>query len=391
MVNIAILCILWFGGWQVQIGSVSQGQIVALVNYMNQILLALVALGFAASALVSMKAVQWLFDHARGYTCYAVLGFLLVSVALVFPGFGSGWMLWAQLAALLAGGHCLLQGVPGLAKTLLVQSLGQALALDFRRVQFTPDLMPGDITGSDILDEEPGSGRRELRFIPGPVFTNLLLADEINRAVPRTQSALLEAMEERQVTIDGETLPLPTPFVVMATQNPVEMEGTFPLPEAQLDRFMFLIKLTYPERDQEITILRETTGNSRPQPQPVLDAEMLLRFQKSVRSIPVSDHVIAYCADLARMSRPENPDAPDFIRENLSYGAGPRAGQYLLLAARAAAALEGRINVSCADVRRFAPEVLRHRIACNFHAVGENLTSDILVGKLLEAVPESAE
>ena len=221
----------------------------------------------------------------------------------------------AVLAALLAGGHCLLQGVPGLAKTLLVQSLGQALALDFRRVQFTPDLMPGDITGSDILDEEPGSGRRELRFIPGPVFTNLLLADEINRTPPKTQAALLEAMQERQVSNHGVRNPLPRPFFVLATQNPIEQEGTYPLPEAQLDRFMFLIKLTYPERDQEIAILRETTGNSRPQPQPVLDAEMLLHFQKCVRSIPVSDHVIAYCADLARMSRPENPDAPDFIRE----------------------------------------------------------------------------
>ena len=295
-----------------------------------------------------------------------------------------------MLAALICRGHCLLVGVPGLAKTLLVSTLGRILGLDVRRIQFTPDLMPTDIVGSEILQTRE-DGSRRFEFVQGPVFTNLLLADEINRTPPKTQAALLEAMQERQVSNHGVRNPLPRPFFVLATQNPIEQEGTYPLPEAQLDRFMFLIKLTYPERDQEITILRETTGNSRPQPQPVLDAEMLLRFQKSVRSIPVSDHVIAYCADLARMSRPENPDAPDFIRENLSYGAGPRAGQYLLLAARAAAALEGRINVSCADVRRFAPEVLRHRIACNFHAVGENLTSDILVGKLLEAVPESAE
>ncbi|WP_288615576.1 AAA family ATPase [Victivallis vadensis] len=297
----------------------------------------------------------------------------------------------AVLAALLAGGHCLLQGVPGLAKTLLVQSLGQALDLDFRRVQFTPDLMPGDITGSEILDEEPGSGRRELRFVPGPVFTNLLLADEINRTPPKTQAALLEAMQEKQISNHGMRLPLPRPFFVLATQNPIEQEGTYPLPEAQLDRFMFLIRLTYPERDQEIAILRETTGNGRPAPQPVLNAEQLIYLQRCVREIPVSDHVIAYCADLARMSRPENPEAPAFIRENLSYGAGPRAGQYLLLAARAAAALEGRLNVSCADVRRFAPEVLRHRIACNFHAVGENLTSDMIVEQLIGYVPESAE
>ena len=297
----------------------------------------------------------------------------------------------AVLAALLAGGHCLLQGGPGLAKTLLVQSLGQALDLDFRRVQFTPDLMPGDITGSEILDEEPGCGRRELRFVPGPVFTNLLLADEINRTPPKTQAALLEAMQEKQISNHGMRLPLPRPFFVLATQNPIEQEGTYPLPEAQLDRFMFLIRLTYPEREQEIAILRETTGNGRPAPQPVLNAEQLIYLQRCVREIPVSDHVIAYCADLARLSRPENPDAPAFIRENLSYGAGPRAGQYLLLAARAAAALEGRLNVSCADVRRFAPEVLRHRIACNFHAVGENLTSDMIVEQLIRYVPESAE
>lgn len=305
--------------------------------------------------------------------------------------YGQDELILQLLAGIVGRGHCLLTGVPGLAKTLLVSSIAEIADLDFKRVQFTPDMMPGDITGSEILEVDKAGGERVFKFVKGPIFTQLLLADEINRTTPKTQAALLEGMQERCVTVAGVRQRLPDPFFVLATQNPIEQEGTYPLPEAQLDRFMFLIKLTYPERDQEITILRETTGNSRPQPQPVLDAEMLLRFQKSVRSIPVSDHVIAYCADLARMSRPENPDAPDFIRENLSYGAGPRAGQYLLLAARAAAALEGRINVSCADVRRFAPEVLRHRIACNFHAVGENLTSDILVGKLLEAVPESAE
>ena len=269
------------------------------------------------------------------------------------------------LSAMLAGGHCLLLGVPGLAKTLLVSTLGQVLDLNFKRIQFTPDLMPSDITGTEILDEAAAGVKRELRFVKGPVFTNLLLADEINRTPPKTQAAMLEAMQEKSVTSGGMRYPLPTPFFVLATQNPIEQEGTYPLPEAQLDRFMFLVKLDYPEREQEIEILSQT-----------------------VRAVPVSRHVISYCADLARLSRPDNPDAPDFIRRNLSYGAGPRAGQYLMLAAKAAAALDGRVNVCCEDVRKSAHEVLRHRMACNFHAAGENLTTDALIDMLLQAVPE---
>lgn len=303
---------------------------------------------------------------------------------------GQEQVIWRILIALLSGGHCLLLGVPGLAKTLLIHSLGEVLNLEFSRIQFTPDLMPSDITGTDILNEEPGSGHRELRFVKGPVFTNLLLADEINRTPPKTQAALLEAMQEKHVTNAGIKHSLPQPFFVMATQNPIEQEGTYPLPEAQLDRFMFLVKLDYPGRDEEIDILKRTTANREVVLDKVLDGEKLIYFQKVVRSIPVSDHVTAYCADLARFSRPENPDAPDFIKQNLSYGAGPRAGQYLMLASKARAALNGRFNICCEDVRCCAYEIMRHRMACNFHAVGENLTPDSIIKMLIEYVPEPA-
>lgn len=292
------------------------------------------------------------------------------------------------LTAMLAGGHCLLLGVPGLAKTLLVSSLGQVLNLEFKRIQFTPDLMPSDITGTEILDEVVGGGQRQLRFVKGPVFANLLLADEINRTPPKTQAAMLEAMQERCVTSAGMRYQLPMPFFVLATQNPIEQEGTYPLPEAQLDRFMFLVKLDYPEREQEIAILQRTTGGRSPILNKVMEGNKLLYFQQVVRSVPVSSHVAAYCADLARLSRPDNPEAPDFIKQNLSYGAGPRAGQYLMLAAKAAAALDGRVNVCCADVRASAYEVLRHRLACNFHAAGENLTPDKIIDMLLRQVSE---
>ena len=291
------------------------------------------------------------------------------------------------IAAMLAGGHCLLMGVPGLAKTLLVSTLARVLELDFNRIQFTPDLMPSDITGTEVLDTD-ADGKRSLRFVKGPVFTNLLLADEINRTPPKTQAAMLEAMQERRVTNSGKNYPLPEPFFVLATQNPLEQEGTYPLPEAQLDRFMFLVKMDYPTRAEEILILQQTTTGSAPELKNMLDAQSVLYAQELVRAVPVSDHVAAYCADLARMTRPQSPDAQQFIKENLSYGAGPRAGQYLMLAAKAAAVMEGRINVSCEDVRRHAPEVLRHRIGCNFHAVGENLTADDIVKQLLEQVPE---
>jgi len=292
------------------------------------------------------------------------------------------------LIAILSRGHCLLLGVPGLAKTLLVRSLGEVLDLAFNRVQFTPDLMPSDITGTEILDEESGGGHRSLRFVPGPVFTNLLLADEINRTPPKTQSALLEAMQENVVTTGGRTFPIPQPFFVLATQNPIEQEGTYPLPEAQLDRFMFLVRMDYPQRGEEMQILRQTTSNREVKLTRMVNGAALIELQRCVRDIPVSEHVLSYCIDLVRNTRPGEPGAPDFVKANLSYGAGPRAGQYLVLAAKASAALEGRLNVSCADVRRNAHPVLSHRIACNFHATGEGIDATQIIDRLLAQVPE---
>ena len=292
------------------------------------------------------------------------------------------------LIAILARGHCLLLGVPGLAKTLLVRSLGGVLDLVFNRIQFTPDLMPSDITGTEILDEESGSTRRNLRFVPGPVFTNLLLADEINRTPPKTQAALLEAMQENVVTTGGKTFPIPQPFFVLATQNPIEQEGTYPLPEAQLDRFMFLVRMDYPQRGEEVQILRQTTANREVTLTRMVDGAALIGLQRCVREIPVSDHVLSYCIDLVRNTRPAEPGAPDFVKANLAYGAGPRAGQYLILAAKASAALEGRLNVSCADVRRNAHAVLTHRIACNFHATGDGIDATQIIDRLLKHVPE---
>ncbi len=316
------------------------------------------------------------------------LGFHAVKDEIAQVIVGQDEVVAKVLIAILSGGHCLLLGVPGLAKTLLVSSLSHVLELDFKRVQFTPDLMPSDITGTEILDGEPGTGHRQLRFVKGPVFTNLLLADEINRTPPKTQAALLEAMQEKHITSSGVKYILPEPFFVLATQNPIEQEGTYPLPEAQLDRFMFLIRLNYPDRKQEIQILKQTTGNREVKLKKIINGPMLLYFQKVVRAIPISDHVISYCADLARLSRPDNPEAPEFIRQNLSFGAGPRAGQYLLLSAKARAALNGRVNVCCDDVRCCAHEVLRHRLACNFHAAGENLTTDAIISMLVKYVPE---
>ncbi len=294
------------------------------------------------------------------------------------------------LTALFAQGHCLLIGAPGLGKTLLVRTLAGALDLQGRRIQFTPDLMPADITGTEILEEDIQTGRRQFRFNPGPVFTNMLLADEINRTPPKTQAALLEAMQERCVTAAGETRPLPQPFLVLATQNPIELEGTYPLPEAQLDRFMFAIHVNYPDVDDEIRILLETTADRTAAPEPVLAAADILRFQRLVRQVPVSEHVARYAAVLARASRPESPEAPDFIRQQVRWGAGPRGGQYLLLAAKAYAVLAGRFTVSCDDVRRFALPVLRHRIFRSFAAVSENVTTDSIIGQLLQRVAEPA-
>ena len=292
------------------------------------------------------------------------------------------------LISIFSGGHCLILGVPGLAKTLLVRCLGEVMDIQFNRIQFTPDLMPSDITGTEVLDEEVGSGRRSLRFVKGPIFTNILLADEINRTPPKTQAALLEAMQEQHVTSGGEKFKLPAPFFVLATQNPIEQEGTYPLPEAQLDRFMFLVKMDYPARDEEIRILGQTTINRDVELNHVINGERIIELQKIVRSIPVSKHVIAYAADIVRMSRPDNPKSPDFIKKNLNYGAGPRAGQYLVLAAKAWAGLNGRINVCCDDVRRSVHSVLTHRISCNFHAASAGIDQTEIISKLIKEVPE---
>jgi len=292
--------------------------------------------------------------------------------------------------ALFSRGHALLMGVPGLAKTLLVRTIASALDLDFKRIQFTPDLMPSDITGTDVLHEDPATRERSFRFIKGPIFTNVLLADEINRTPPKTQAALLEAMQEYRITASGYTYNLPQPFFVLATQNPIEQEGTYPLPEAQLDRFMFLIKVEYPRRDEEIRIVLETTGEWEMVLQPVLSAEEILTLQKIVRKVPVSEYVVAYAVDLARKSRPTEEEAPEFVHNWVSWGAGPRAAQYMVLGAKARAVLNGRFNVSCADIRAVAHPVLRHRILTNFNADAEGVDSDKIIDMLLENVPEPA-
>ena len=292
------------------------------------------------------------------------------------------------LMCILANGHALLIGLPGMAKTLMVRTIAQVLNLKFKRVQFTPDLMPGDIIGTDVLETNSATGEKEFRFIRGPIFCNLLLADEINRTPPKTQAALLEAMQEKMVTAGNTSYTLEEPFFVLATQNPIEQEGTYPLPEAQLDRFMFNIWVDYPLPHEEEEILRSTTGGKRIEPQPVLTQADVLHLQAVVRKVPVSDHVIKYVTRLVGATRPQNADAPHVTKTYVSTGAGPRAGQYLILAAKAMAILEGRIHVSCADIRRAAPPVLRHRILTNFAADSEGLTPLSIVKKLLEEVAE---
>ena len=292
------------------------------------------------------------------------------------------------LMCILANGHALLIGLPGMAKTLTVRTIAQVLNLKFKRVQFTPDLMPGDIIGTDVLETNSATGEKEFRFIRGPIFCNLLLADEINRTPPKTQAALLEAMQEKMVTAGNTSYTLEEPFFVLATQNPIEQEGTYPLPEAQLDRFMFNIWVDYPLPHEEEEILRATTGGKRAEPQPVLSQDEVLQLQAVVRKIPVSDHVIKYVTRLVGATRPQSPDAPKVTKTYVSTGAGPRAGQYLILAAKAMAVLEGRIHVSCADIRRAAPPVLRHRILTNFAADSEGLTPLSIVQKLLEEIQE---
>ena len=301
---------------------------------------------------------------------------------------GQKTVLNQMLIALFARGHCLIIGVPGLAKTLMVRSLAGTLQLDFKRIQFTPDLMPSDIIGTDILEENRETGSRQFRFHKGPLFTSMLLADEINRTPPKTQAALLEAMQEHRVTASGQTYPLPEPFMVLATQNPIEQEGTYPLPEAQLDRFMFCVHINYPDAADEQRILLETTRGAAATVQAVLNAEAILRFQKLVRDVPVSPHVALYATQLIRATRPGSAEAPEFIGRWVRWGAGPRAGQYLLLAAKAHVLLTGRPSVSCADIREYALPVLRHRIFTNFAAASEGVTTDDIIQRILAEIKE---
>jgi MoxR-like ATPase len=292
------------------------------------------------------------------------------------------------LGAIFARGHCLLVGVPGLAKTLLISTLAKVLQLQFNRIQFTPDLMPADITGTDILEEDQATGKRSFRFVKGAVFSNIILADEINRTPPKTQAALLQAMQEYHVTAGGRTYPLDLPFFVLATQNPIEQEGTYPLPEAQLDRFMFMVNIAYPSRREERAIVRATTMDLDTVPETVLSAADILHVQKVLRKLPVSDHVVDYAVNLVRATRPKEKQTPSFINDWLTWGAGPRAAQYLVLGAKAMALLNGRLNVGCDDVRKVAKPVLRHRIFTNFNADAEGIGPDQVVEKLLASVPE---
>jgi len=292
-----------------------------------------------------------------------------------------------MLTALLAKGHCLFVGVPGLAKTLLVNTAAEALSLDSNRIQFTPDLMPSDITGTEILEVDPETNQRHFKFMRGPVFTNLLLADEINRTPPKTQAALLQAMQEGQVTAAGQTYQLGAPFMVFATQNPIEQEGTYPLPEAQLDRFMLMVQVDYPNATEEIEIVRRTTVGDTAAIEAVITVEQVLALQAAVQTIPVSDHVIEYAVDLVRSTRPDGDRIPDDIREYIGWGAGPRASQFLILAGKARALLDGRLTVSREDVRDLAIPVLKHRVLTNFHADAEGIDSVALIRKILEERP----
>jgi MoxR-like ATPase len=292
-----------------------------------------------------------------------------------------------MMIAIFSRGHCLLVGVPGLAKTLLVSCLAQTLSLTFKRIQFTPDLMPSDITGTEVLVDDRSTGERTFKFLKGPVFSHIILADEINRTPPKTQAALLEAMQEKKISAGGVDYPLEEPFFVLATQNPIEQEGTYPLPEAQLDRFFFNILVTYPNWEEEIEIMRRFTGAVEPTLGTVLEREEILALQGLVRRVPVADHIFAYAAKLARTTRPDAPDAPDFVRDYLAWGAGPRASLFMILAGKARAILRGRYHVAVEDVQAVAPPILRHRIIPNFSAQSEGLTSDDIVTRLLETIP----
>jgi len=295
------------------------------------------------------------------------------------------------LVAMFCQGHALLVGVPGLAKTLLISTLSKVLHLSFKRVQFTPDLMPSDITGTDVLEEDRTTGKRVFRFVHGPLFANMVLADEINRTPPKTQAALLEAMQEHRVTVGEQTYILPEPFFVLATQNPIEQEGTYPLPEAQLDRFMFNISVDYPTAEEEITIMKQVTGTYQANLTPTLTGEDIIRLQQIVRRVPVADHVFAYARDLARATRPASPEAPDFVNELVNWGAGPRASIYLIMAAKARAILHGRYHATTEDVREMALPVLRHRVLTTFNAEAAGITSDEVVMRLLAEIRPASE
>jgi MoxR-like ATPase len=294
------------------------------------------------------------------------------------------------LAAIFTRGHVLLVGVPGLAKTLMVSSIARILDVGFKRIQFTPDLMPSDITGTNVL-EEPEAGRRAFRFVPGPIFSNIILADEINRTPPKTQAALLQAMQEYHVTVAGEHYPLEKPFLVLGTQNPIEQEGTYPLPEAQLDRFMFKVLVDYPSYEEELAIAETTTSGDLPELEPLLDREGILNLQRVVRRVLVGRSVTGYAVKLARATRPGSEEAPDFVNKYLSWGAGPRACQALLLGAKANALLDGRVHVSTDDIRYVAPPVMRHRLATSFRAESDGVNADHIVEKLFEVVREPVE
>jgi len=290
------------------------------------------------------------------------------------------------LMAMVAGGHALLVGVPGLAKTLMIRSVAEAMHLDFRRIQFTPDLVPSDITGTEILEEDAATGQRTFRFVRGPVFANIVLADEINRAPPRTQAAMLEAMQEHRVTAAGESMPLPEPFFVLATQNPIEQEGTYPLPEAQLDRFLFDIRIGYPNVDDEVSILRATTGLPSAPLAPVIDGREASALQRLAREVPAAEPALRYAAALVRATRPDDGEATELVKRYVRWGAGPRAGQALILGAKAAALLAGRFAVAPEDIQRVARPVLRHRVLPNFAAEAEAVSSERIVEDLLTRV-----
>ncbi len=301
---------------------------------------------------------------------------------------GQGEVLEQLLVAIFAQGHCLLEGVPGLAKTLMVSTVAKTLRLGFNRIQFTPDLMPSDITGTEVIQEDKVSGDRSFKFLRGPIFSNIILADEINRTPPKTQAALLESMQERQVTIGGERHPLPAPFFVLATQNPIEQEGTYTLPEAQQDRFMFKIFVKYPSYDEEYNIAETTTQDIVPDVAEVLSGDDIIRLQHMVRRVPVAPHVIHYALRLVRATRIRDENSPEFIKDWVSWGAGPRGVQYLLLGGKARAMLEGRFYVSTEDIRAMAKPVLRHRVITNFNAESTGIFSDEVIDRLLEELPE---